>query len=105
MFRNKCPASRAIYNCLDSRLHGNDEPIVLSGLNIDKPAECQAGYGFGNVMRSRPMGESKLKKAKHAESLMTCAGVQTVAGRVQVRWKSKSASTPMAYSAILRTTW
>ena len=51
------------------------------------------------------MGESKLKKAKHAESLMTCAGVQTVAGRVQVRWESKSASTPMAYSAILRTTW
>ena len=67
-------------------------------LNVDKPAECQAGYGFGNVMRSHPMGESKLKKAKHAETLMTCAGVQTVAGRVQVRWESKSASTPMVWS-------
>jgi len=51
------------------------------------------------------MGESKLKKAEHAESPMTCAGVQTVAGRVQVKWESKSASTPMAYSAILHATW
>ena len=45
------------------------------------------------------MGESKLKKAKHEEMLMTCAGVQTVAGRVQVRWESKSAATPMGQLA------
>lgn len=30
---------------------------------------------------------------------MTCAGVQTVAGRVQVRWESKSAATPMGQLA------
>ncbi len=30
---------------------------------------------------------------------MTCTGVQTVAGRVQVRWESKSASTPMGQLA------
>jgi hypothetical protein len=41
------------------------------------------------------MGESKLKQKLQDETLMTCTGVQTVAGRVQVRWESKSASTPM----------
>jgi len=41
------------------------------------------------------MGESKLKQAKQEETLMTCAGVQTMAGRVQVRWENKSAATPM----------
>jgi hypothetical protein len=41
------------------------------------------------------MGESKLKRAKQAETRMICAGVQTIAGRVQVRWESKSAATPM----------
>ena len=30
------------------------------------------------------MGESKLKLAKREEMLMLCAGVQTMAGRVQV---------------------
>ena len=45
------------------------------------------------------MGESKLKKTKQEETLMTCAGVQTVTGRVQVRWESKSASTPMGQLA------
>lgn len=45
------------------------------------------------------MGESKLKQAKHEETLMTCAGVQTVAGRVQIRWESKSAATPMGQLA------
>lgn len=45
------------------------------------------------------MGESKLKQAKHEGTLMTCAGVQTVAGRVQVRWESKSAATPMGQLA------
>lgn len=41
------------------------------------------------------MGESKLKLVKGAERLMSCAGVQTVAGRVQVRWETESAATPM----------
>jgi hypothetical protein len=41
------------------------------------------------------MGESKLKLAKREEMLLSCAGVQTVAGRVQVRWETESAATPM----------
>ncbi|MBI3479071.1 MAG: hypothetical protein HY016_01755 [Nitrosomonadales bacterium] len=45
------------------------------------------------------MGESKLKQAKYEETLMTCASVQTVAGRVRVRWESKSAATPMGQLA------
>jgi hypothetical protein len=45
------------------------------------------------------MGESKLKQVKQDETPMTCAGVQTVAGRVQVRWESKSAATPMGQLA------
>ena len=45
------------------------------------------------------MGESKLKLAKRAKRLMSCAGVQTVAGRVQVRWETESAATPMGQLA------
>ena len=45
------------------------------------------------------MGESKLKLAKREEMLLSCAGVQTVAGRVQVRWESESAATPMGQLA------
>ncbi len=45
------------------------------------------------------MGESKLKLSKREEMLMSCAGVQTVAGRVQVRWESESAATPMGQLA------
>ncbi len=45
------------------------------------------------------MGESKLKLAKREEMLMSCSGVQTVAGRVQVRWESESAATPMGQLA------
>ena len=41
------------------------------------------------------MGESKLKLAKRDEMLLSCAGVQTMAGRVQMRWESESAATPM----------
>lgn len=37
------------------------------------------------------MGEWKSKLAKCEAMLMSCAGVQTVAGRVQVRWESESA--------------
>ena len=45
------------------------------------------------------MGESKLKKVKRDETLLKCTGVQTVAGRVQVRWEDKSAATPMGQLA------
>ncbi len=45
------------------------------------------------------MGESKLKQTSQDETLMTCAGVQTVAGRVQIRWEPKSAATPMGQLA------
>ena len=44
------------------------------------------------------MGESKLKLAKREEILLSCAGVQTAGGRVQVRWESQSAATPMGQS-------
>lgn len=45
------------------------------------------------------MGESKQKLAKREEMLMSCAGVQTMAGRVQVRWETGSAATPMGQLA------
>jgi hypothetical protein len=45
------------------------------------------------------MGESKLRRAKSQELLKACAGAQTVAGRVQVRWESESAATPMGQLA------
>jgi hypothetical protein len=45
------------------------------------------------------MGESKLKLAKREEMLLSCAGVQTMAGRVQVRWDTESTATPMGQLA------
>jgi hypothetical protein len=45
------------------------------------------------------MGESKLKRAKSEEMLLSCSGVQTAGGRVQVRWESESAATPMGQLA------
>jgi hypothetical protein len=45
------------------------------------------------------MGEAKLKRAKSAEMLLSCAGVQTAGGRVQVRWETESAATPMGQLA------
>jgi hypothetical protein len=45
------------------------------------------------------MGESKLKLAQREEMLLSCAGVQTMAGRVQVRWEAESAATPMGQLA------
>ncbi|HEV7512732.1 MAG TPA: transposase [Candidatus Acidoferrum sp.] len=45
------------------------------------------------------MGESKLKLSKREEMLLSCAGVQTAGGRVQVRWESESAATPMGQLA------
>ena len=45
------------------------------------------------------MGESKLKLAKREEMLLSCAGVQTMAGRIQVRWETESSATPMGQLA------
>jgi hypothetical protein len=45
------------------------------------------------------MGESKLKLAAREEMLLSCTGVQTMAGRVQVRWENESAATPMGQLA------
>jgi hypothetical protein len=45
------------------------------------------------------MGESKWKLAKREEELMSCAGVQTMAGRIQIRWENESAATPMGQLA------
>ena len=45
------------------------------------------------------MGESKLKLAQREEMLLSCAGVQTMAGRMQVRWETESAATPMGQLA------
>ncbi|MDR0634723.1 MAG: hypothetical protein LBF91_07070 [Azoarcus sp.] len=45
------------------------------------------------------MGGSKLKRLQGEEMLMSCAGVQTAGGRVQVRWEAGSAATPMGQLA------
>lgn len=45
------------------------------------------------------MGESKLKHSRNEEMLLSCAGVQTAGGRVQVRWEADSAATPMGQLA------
>lgn len=45
------------------------------------------------------MGEWKRKVAKSREMRLSCAGVQTAGGRVQVRWESESAATPMGQLA------
>jgi hypothetical protein len=45
------------------------------------------------------MGESKLKRLKADEMLLSCAGVETVGGCVQVRWEADSAATPMGQLA------
>lgn len=45
------------------------------------------------------MGEAKLKRLRDEETLVECVGLQTMAGRVQVRWESESAATPMGQLA------
>ena len=45
------------------------------------------------------MGESKLTRIRSEEALLSCAGVQTPAGKIQVRWESSSAATPMGQLA------
>jgi hypothetical protein len=45
------------------------------------------------------MGESKLKRLRQEEALQSCTGLQTVAGKVHVRWELESAATPMGQLA------
>ncbi|HXV11373.1 MAG TPA: transposase [Burkholderiales bacterium] len=45
------------------------------------------------------MGESKSKRDRDETMLLSCAGVQTAGGRVQVRWEQGSAATPMGQLA------
>ena len=45
------------------------------------------------------MGESKNKRDRDETMLLSCAGVQTAGGRVQVRWEQGSAATPMGQLA------
>lgn len=45
------------------------------------------------------MGERKRRLMRQEERLQSCAGVQTIAGRVHVRWESESAATPMGQLA------
>lgn len=45
------------------------------------------------------MGESKLKRFRSEERLLSCAGVQTAGGRVQVRGEADSPATPMVQLA------
>lgn len=61
--------------------------------------ETEAGCRNRNHHGGHPMGESKLKLAKREEMLLSCAGVETMAGRVPVRWDSESAATPMGQLA------
>jgi hypothetical protein len=45
------------------------------------------------------MGESKLKRVQAEETLLSCAGMHTPGGKIQVRWESSSAATPMGQLA------
>jgi hypothetical protein len=45
------------------------------------------------------MGELKSKQLKADEMLLSCSGVQTAGGRVQVHWEADSAATPMGQLA------
>lgn len=45
------------------------------------------------------MGESKRQRIRAEEALQRCTGVQTPAGKIQVRWETSSAATPMGQLA------
>ncbi len=45
------------------------------------------------------MGESKLKRLKQEEALQRSTGLQTVGGKIHVRWEADSAATPMGQLA------
>jgi hypothetical protein len=50
-------------------------------------------------MNESPDGCAKLKHAKAEEMLMSCAGVRTPSGRVQVHWEANGAATPIGQLA------
>ena len=54
----------------------------------------RAGYRNGY-----PMGEWKRKHQKDKERLLSCTGLQTIGGRIQVCWATGSAATPMGQLA------
>ena len=45
------------------------------------------------------MGEGRRRLAQRENALLACARVQTVAGKVQVRWETESAATPLGQLA------
>ena len=45
------------------------------------------------------MGESNLKRIRAEKRLLSCTGVETPSGKIQVRWESRSAATPMGQLA------
>jgi hypothetical protein len=45
------------------------------------------------------MGEAKRRDINRKESQLSCNGIQSVAGRVQIRWEADSAATPMGQLA------
>ena len=45
------------------------------------------------------MGEAKIKLTQQEKKFLSCAGVQTMAGKIHVRWDTESASTPMGQLA------
>jgi hypothetical protein len=45
------------------------------------------------------MGETKTALKNQGKALLACTGIQTIGGRVQVRWESDNASTPMGQLA------
>ena len=61
--------------------------------------ETEAGGGNRNDHEEISRGESSLKLAKRQEMLLSYAGVQTIAGLVQVRWNDESTTTPMRQQA------
>ena len=49
------------------------------------------------------MGEGRRRLAQRENALLACARVQTVAGKVQVRWETESAATPLGRNRSFRT--
>ena len=41
------------------------------------------------------MGEARVELERRREALLSCTGIQTVGGRVRMRWETDNASTPM----------
>jgi len=50
-------------------------------------------------MGDHQMGERRTKLLRREQALLSCTGIQSVGGRVRVRWEQESASTPMGQLA------